>query len=201
MTAGAAPAPAAGPSHADADRAPADRGAADGARRATDGANASPVAAAIAAAAGRRPRPRRRHRARRADHQGRRARRGGQRRRAAATAGRPAPQPAGAQLIKGGAAVLARYMDESRSIPTATSFRTLTVTVLDAAPQAAQGRRPPRLLHPPDRLRDRARGHRRHAGDGPPLRRDRRQAAPRRRRRRQPRPGRRRREEGRHRAR
>jgi 2-oxoglutarate decarboxylase len=36
------------------------------------------------------------------------------------------------QLLKGGAAMLARYMDESRSIPTATSFRTLTVTVLDA---------------------------------------------------------------------
>jgi 2-oxoglutarate decarboxylase len=35
------------------------------------------------------------------------------------------------QLLKGGAAMLARYMDESRSIPTATSFRTLTVTVLD----------------------------------------------------------------------
>jgi 2-oxoglutarate dehydrogenase E1 component len=34
-------------------------------------------------------------------------------------------------LLKGGAAMLARYMDESRSIPTATSFRTLTVTVLD----------------------------------------------------------------------
>ena len=33
-------------------------------------------------------------------------------------------------MIKGGAAVLARYMDESRSIPTATSFRTLTVTAL-----------------------------------------------------------------------
>ena len=28
--------------------------------------------------------------------------------------------------------MLARYMDESRSIPTATSFRTLTVTALDA---------------------------------------------------------------------
>jgi 2-oxoglutarate dehydrogenase E1 component len=43
----------------------------------------------------------------------------------------PAPtKPAGAQLIKGGAAALARYMDESRSIPTATSFRTLTVTTL-----------------------------------------------------------------------
>jgi 2-oxoglutarate decarboxylase len=33
--------------------------------------------------------------------------------------------------IRGAAAMLARYMEESRSIPTATSFRTLTVTVLD----------------------------------------------------------------------
>jgi 2-oxoglutarate dehydrogenase E1 component len=39
---------------------------------------------------------------------------------------------AGAQPLRGGAAALARYMEESRSIPTATSFRTLTVTVLDA---------------------------------------------------------------------
>ncbi|MBV8990880.1 MAG: multifunctional oxoglutarate decarboxylase/oxoglutarate dehydrogenase thiamine pyrophosphate-binding subunit/dihydrolipoyllysine-residue succinyltransferase subunit [Solirubrobacterales bacterium] len=36
-----------------------------------------------------------------------------------------------AQLIRGGAAALARYMDESRSIPTATSFRTIPVTALD----------------------------------------------------------------------
>jgi 2-oxoglutarate decarboxylase len=36
-----------------------------------------------------------------------------------------------AERIKGAAAALARYMDESRSIPTATSFRTLTVTTLD----------------------------------------------------------------------
>jgi 2-oxoglutarate decarboxylase len=51
----------------------------------------------------------------------------------AAPAQAPAPagaKPAGATLIKGGAAALARYMDESRSIPTATSFRTLTVTTL-----------------------------------------------------------------------
>src|SRR6188472_3803449 len=34
-------------------------------------------------------------------------------------------------LLKGGAAMLARYMDESRAIPTATSFRTLTVTTMD----------------------------------------------------------------------
>jgi len=39
---------------------------------------------------------------------------------------------AGAQPLRGGAAALARYMEESRSIPTATSFRTLAVTVLDA---------------------------------------------------------------------
>jgi multifunctional 2-oxoglutarate metabolism enzyme len=44
--------------------------------------------------------------------------------------GAPSEKPAGAQVIKGGAAALARYMNESRSIPTATSFRTLTVTVL-----------------------------------------------------------------------
>jgi multifunctional 2-oxoglutarate metabolism enzyme len=38
---------------------------------------------------------------------------------------------AGSQQLKGAAATLARYMDQSRSIPTATSFRTLTVTMLD----------------------------------------------------------------------
>ncbi|MBV9416974.1 MAG: 2-oxo acid dehydrogenase subunit E2, partial [Solirubrobacterales bacterium] len=42
----------------------------------------------------------------------------------------PAAAPVGAQPIRGGAAALARYMDDSRSIPTATSFRTLTVTAL-----------------------------------------------------------------------
>jgi multifunctional 2-oxoglutarate metabolism enzyme len=36
-----------------------------------------------------------------------------------------------AKLLKGASAMLARYMEESRSIPTATSFRTLTVTTLD----------------------------------------------------------------------
>jgi multifunctional 2-oxoglutarate metabolism enzyme len=48
-----------------------------------------------------------------------------------APASSPAPVAGGAKPLKGGAAALARYMDESRSIPTATSFRTLTVTVLD----------------------------------------------------------------------
>src|SRR5438067_4825926 len=44
-----------------------------------------------------------------------------------ATAAEPRAEP-----MRGGAAALARYMEESRAIPTATSFRTLTVTVLDA---------------------------------------------------------------------
>jgi 2-oxoglutarate decarboxylase len=37
----------------------------------------------------------------------------------------------GAQQLKGGAAALARYMEQSLQIPTATSFRTITVTILD----------------------------------------------------------------------
>jgi len=41
-----------------------------------------------------------------------------------------APASGTTTRLKGGAAMLARYMDESRSIPTATSFRTLTVTTL-----------------------------------------------------------------------
>ncbi len=46
-----------------------------------------------------------------------------------ATASAPAERKS--ELMKGGAAMLAHYMDESRAIPTATSFRTLTVTVLE----------------------------------------------------------------------
>jgi 2-oxoglutarate decarboxylase len=42
-----------------------------------------------------------------------------------------AEKPEGATLLKGASAMLARYMDESRAIPTATSFRTVTVTALD----------------------------------------------------------------------
>ena len=34
-------------------------------------------------------------------------------------------------MLRGASAMLARYMDESRKIPTATSFRTITVTTLD----------------------------------------------------------------------
>jgi len=43
----------------------------------------------------------------------------------------PASEPA-SQPMRGGAAALVRYMEDSLSIPTATSFRTLTVTKLDA---------------------------------------------------------------------
>jgi 2-oxoglutarate dehydrogenase E1 component len=48
--------------------------------------------------------------------------------------GAPAAAPAGAEAtpIRGPAATLARFMDESRSIPTATSFRTVAVDELDA---------------------------------------------------------------------
>jgi len=50
----------------------------------------------------------------------------------AAKDGVPAPAAgANAQPIRGAAAMLAKYMDESRSIPTATSFRTMTVTQMD----------------------------------------------------------------------
>src|SRR3954449_11315783 len=48
-----------------------------------------------------------------------------------AAAAAPAPAQENATLIKGASAMLARYMDESRSIPTATSFRTPPVTTLD----------------------------------------------------------------------
>jgi 2-oxoglutarate decarboxylase len=47
----------------------------------------------------------------------------------ASTSGAPAST---STLIKGSGAALARYMDQSRSIPTATSLRTFTVTTLDA---------------------------------------------------------------------
>src|SRR5205085_5582986 len=50
----------------------------------------------------------------------------------AARNGAPAAAAENATLLKGASAILARYMDESRSIPTATSFRTIAVTTLDA---------------------------------------------------------------------
>jgi 2-oxoglutarate decarboxylase len=48
----------------------------------------------------------------------------------------PSAPAAGATQLRGGAAMLARYMDESRQVPTATSFRTITVTVMDARRRA-----------------------------------------------------------------
>jgi 2-oxoglutarate decarboxylase len=44
----------------------------------------------------------------------------------------PTGLPAGSTQLKGGAAMLARHMEKSLEIPTATSFRTITVTVMDA---------------------------------------------------------------------
>jgi len=41
------------------------------------------------------------------------------------------PAQAETKPMRGGAAALARYMEQSRKIPTATSFRTFTVTMLD----------------------------------------------------------------------
>ncbi len=58
---------------------------------------------------------------------------------AAATAGAAAPAaPAEGETkpIRGPAATLVRFMNESRSIPTATSFRTVPVTTLDARRRA-----------------------------------------------------------------
>ena len=51
---------------------------------------------------------------------------------ATGTARPAAPADLGAEPIRGPAATLVRFMNESRSIPTATSFRTLPVDVLDA---------------------------------------------------------------------
>ena len=116
---------------------------------------------------------------------------------AAATAPAAADARAAPTLLKGGAAMLARYMDESRSIPTATSFRTLTVTALDARrKQLKDAGQKVSFTHLIAYAIARAATEQMPVMAAP-LRRARRQAAPRRRRRRQPRPRRRRREEGR----
>ncbi|HEY3866157.1 MAG TPA: multifunctional oxoglutarate decarboxylase/oxoglutarate dehydrogenase thiamine pyrophosphate-binding subunit/dihydrolipoyllysine-residue succinyltransferase subunit [Solirubrobacteraceae bacterium] len=49
------------------------------------------------------------------------------------------PAAASSERLKGGAAALARYMEQSLEIPTATSFRTLAVTVLDARRRELKG--------------------------------------------------------------
>src|SRR3954464_7854479 len=50
-----------------------------------------------------------------------------------------APAPAGAKPIRGPAATLARFMNESRSIPTATSFRTVEVAAPDGRRKQLKG--------------------------------------------------------------
>ena len=91
-----------------------------------DGVKITPVAARVGRRARRRPREPEGQRPGRPHLQGRRAGRRDQRRERAAPAAAAEAKP-----LKGASAMLARYMDESRSVPTATSFRTLTVTALD----------------------------------------------------------------------
>ena len=72
------------------------------------------------------------------------------------------PPPRGeAKPLRGPAAMLAKAMDESRAVPTATSFRTIAVDTLDAKRKAINARpqraRDEGLLHPPGRLGDRRR--------------------------------------------
>jgi 2-oxoglutarate decarboxylase len=125
-----------------ADGAPDGQPAGDGTVQAPDGARVSPVAARVAAAEGVNlagvPGSGPQGRIVKADVLGAASSGAGTAQsptNGAATAVRTLKgtgEPAGErQLLKGGAAMLARYMDESRSIPTATSFRTLTVTALD----------------------------------------------------------------------
>ena len=110
----------------------------------------------------------------------------------------PPPRPSRRHADQGRRRRCSRATWTSRAqVPTATSFRTITVTTLDARRKQLKEAGQQRLLHAPDRLRDRARGDRADAGDGAPLRRDRRQAARDRRRRLQPRHRRRRRAQGR----
>src|SRR6476646_5302565 len=58
----------------------------------------------------------------------------------AANGGGPAPAAAGEEkALRGPAAMLAQAMDESREVPTATSFRTVAVDTLDAKRKALNG--------------------------------------------------------------
>ena len=97
-----------------------------------DGAKASPVARRIAADRGVDLGSVQGSGAGRQDREGRRACRRGQRRGARRGAGRAGE----AKPLRGPAAMLAKAMDESRSTPTATSFRTLPVDTLDAKRKA-----------------------------------------------------------------
>ena len=128
---------------------------------------------------GRRPRARRRQRPGGTHRQGGRARRRRrQRRRGDGHWPGSTAAPEGAELMRGGAAALARYMEQSllgphrHELPHAHRHRARR------PPARAQGGGAQGLLHPPDRVRDRPRRGR-DAGDDRPLRRARRQAAPR----------------------
>ena len=57
----------------------------------------------------------------------------------AATAPRRGPGEGEAKVLADPAGMLAKAMEESRSIPTATSFRTLAVDTLDAKRKALNG--------------------------------------------------------------
>ena len=111
-------------------------GAAPRPRMSADGARATPVARRVAAGERRRPERRQGLGRRRQGDQGGRARGAsgdGKPRR------RPPPLQGEAKPLRGPAAMLAKAMDESRSIPTATSFRTLAVDTLDAKRKALNG--------------------------------------------------------------
>jgi 2-oxoglutarate dehydrogenase E1 component len=58
---------------------------------------------------------------------------------AGATTTKPAPAAGEAKPLRGPSAMLAQAMNESRSMPTATSFRTLAVDTLDAKRRALNG--------------------------------------------------------------
>jgi multifunctional 2-oxoglutarate metabolism enzyme len=118
--------------------APSDRAAATGPAPLTDGGNASPVARRVAAREGvdlsEIHGTARGGRVLKADvlaAKGNGARTAEEQTTGAATEAAPIKPPSGAQELRGGAAVLARYMDQSRSIPTATTLRTMPVTALE----------------------------------------------------------------------
>ncbi len=118
---------------------------------------ATPVAAPRRRGRGRRPRRRHGTGPRGRITKARRPRREGQRRRDAP----PPPPPTAAhgrerKQLKGGAAMLARYMDESRVDPDRDLVPHDHRHGDGRPPQGAQGRRPEGLLHAPHRLRDRA---------------------------------------------
>ena len=110
---------------------------------------------------GHRSEPRQRERPRRPDHQGRRPRGRATARRTAASSCPPGAAADQGQRRRARALHGPEPLDPDRDlVPHAHRHGPRR------APQAAQERRPEGLVHAPDRLRDRARRHRRDAGDG-----------------------------------